>query len=153
MVSHSYYKPINGYFPTFSSLLGCTTPSDHSDRHSDRRAPQCVRDRQAETVNKSENITGPTRQRPSGVADSNKTAKTASSRHVRPFNFAASPAALPRGASGAASSRIRPVQASPTLHTPFRPTDGRRLMVYSHLTHRIDGRQTLSLKRTNLQSI
>ena len=52
MVSHSYYKPINGYFPTFSSLLGCTTPSDHSDRQSDRRTPQGARDRLAETVNK-----------------------------------------------------------------------------------------------------
>ena len=98
MVSHSYYKPINGYFPTFSSLLGCTTPSDHTDHHSDRRAPQCARDRPVENVNKSENITGPTRQRPGGRTDSLKPAKTASSRHVAPSKFAASPSASQRGA-------------------------------------------------------
>ena len=53
----------------------------------------------------------------------------------------------------ATSSLIRTVQPSPPLHTPFRPTDGRRLMVYSHLTHRIDARQTWAWRRTNLQSI
>ena len=116
MVSKSYYKPINGLFPSSTSLLGCTPSSTgHSDRQHDRRAPQGARGRPVDRVNKvlnSASIAGATRQRLSGATGRTKPAKTASSRHVAPRTR--KPAKTPGGVRINVDAKVAPS----TFHRP-----------------------------------